>query len=846
MTINETESLFDLTPDPKVLIALTRTAMQPLDALCELIDNSIDSFSSAILKGRRIDNPIIVINLPRPKELAQNEGFVQIQDNGPGLTKSSAEKAIRAGYTGNNPYDTLGLFGMGFNISTGKLGRQTILKTWSEEEPQGVSVKINLEQIIKSGSYLIPFARIEKEDLGKTGTIIRINEWWPEGDPNSGFIKKLISYGLPTIRREIGRRYATLLRDITTRIIINDEPCVPFEHCVWHDSRFVTHRDHGNINAVLRFDQVINSSLRCGMCTSIIMPNSSNCPACGSSIQRTVEEKIRGWVGIQRFDHLSEFGIDLIRNGRAIRIAEKSAFFEYTDEFKNVLKDYPIDQTFGRIVGEVHLDHVPVDFSKQDFQRSSPEWAKAMSFLRGESSLQPNQPNANLNKSPLFKLYQGYRRVKTAGKKDMYMGYWDTDNKKPSRIDRDIEKDYYDKFLQKLPGYYDDLEWWKLVEAADTPPLPELVDCPICDAQNPQSSESCMVCGHILISKKCINPECFEDIPRSAISCPVCGMSQITTVLDPWTCLVCHNKNAADRSFCMICGLAKGIENTLSKEYLLGKSNKSDDLSIPGCSILLANGSYSQSIDVDTYITSHSISTNLQDKLIPMVTFKSDKIEIFIDKTHPIFKVYNQSPEQMIASEVALYIYDFNRSLAQPYQGQHTLANLQWEILNSRWALELEDSGERVKEDIRMFFTKIKLYLSDVLGDLAADYFDEMKDNQKKMLVDNLLDKGMDIGNMNELKESGRYLNYVDESTVVDIFNKWPARFFDNNIWNIHYNDIEHLPEGVVEQAQSRIFSTHYNCLQDIASVLRYTSSDMITRKRARLSLDFLQQKAVF
>lgn len=29
---------FDFTPDPKVLIALTHTPMQPLDALCELID----------------------------------------------------------------------------------------------------------------------------------------------------------------------------------------------------------------------------------------------------------------------------------------------------------------------------------------------------------------------------------------------------------------------------------------------------------------------------------------------------------------------------------------------------------------------------------------------------------------------------------------------------------------------------------------------------------------------------------------------------------------------------------------------------------------------------------------
>lgn len=50
---------FDFTPDPKVLIALTHTPMQPLDALCELIDNAIDSFYGAKIQGLKADNPMI-------------------------------------------------------------------------------------------------------------------------------------------------------------------------------------------------------------------------------------------------------------------------------------------------------------------------------------------------------------------------------------------------------------------------------------------------------------------------------------------------------------------------------------------------------------------------------------------------------------------------------------------------------------------------------------------------------------------------------------------------------------------------------------------------------------------
>ena len=62
---------FDLTPDPKVLIALTHTPMQPLDALCELIDNAIDSFQAAELQGTPVEHPIITIDLPRMAEITR-------------------------------------------------------------------------------------------------------------------------------------------------------------------------------------------------------------------------------------------------------------------------------------------------------------------------------------------------------------------------------------------------------------------------------------------------------------------------------------------------------------------------------------------------------------------------------------------------------------------------------------------------------------------------------------------------------------------------------------------------------------------------------------------------------
>ena len=168
------EVVLNLTPDTKVLIALTHTDIKPLDALCELIDNAIDSFASAKLQGINILNPCVRIDLPSLKEVNNDEGIVRISDNGPGLTMDSAEKALRAGFSGNNPYDTLGLFGMGFNISTGKIGSVTKFYSAREDSEKALEVTIDLNKINASKDYNVVAYYVEKGKLSH-GTIIEIS-----------------------------------------------------------------------------------------------------------------------------------------------------------------------------------------------------------------------------------------------------------------------------------------------------------------------------------------------------------------------------------------------------------------------------------------------------------------------------------------------------------------------------------------------------------------------------------------------------------------------------------------------------------------------------------------------
>ncbi|RNC62886.1 MAG: hypothetical protein AWM53_01812 [Candidatus Dichloromethanomonas elyunquensis] len=839
------EKFFDFTPDPKVLIALTHTPMLPLDALCELIDNAIDGFAAARIQGIPTEKPIIVVDLPARKDIVGNTGVLRVVDNGPGMTAETAEKAIKAGFSGNNPYDSLGLFGMGFNISTGKIGRVTRFRTARKEDNFCTDTIIDLEKINNTKNYRLPAIESPKPDNFTNGTIIEVSNWWPEGNPNRGFIYKLVQYGLRQIREEIGRRYSTILQTRDIQIIINSEKCEPFEHCTWGENRFVERRI-GQISAIYKFDQIIGNQSRCGKCTALIPQGDAECPSCHSTSIRTIEEHVKGWIGIQRFDSLTEYGIDLIRNGRAIRIAEKTAFFEFVDDLKKVTIDYPIDNQYGRIVGEVSLDFVPVDFLKQDFQRSSDEWQRAMRFLRGESSLQPTKPNAENNNSIVFKLYQGYRRVRTFGKADMYMGYWDADSNTAKRISRDVEKDFYSKFKQKLPGYYDDSEWWKKVEEADTKPIEAMVECPTCSAQNLKESDVCAVCGQILRSKHCISESCGAIIPLSAQICPICGSSQVPIVQIPWTCGVCGTRNRSELTICSNCGQIKGTLNPLSLEYLQSVSNKDDSLSLNGFSIQMADGSNSTPVNVNVYVSSEQIVSLRSGAKIPIISFKTiGQIDIFIDKTHRMFRTCRVRPEELISSEIAMFIYDTNRNLNN--YCEHNLSNLSWAIMEKGWIDQIEDNPEKLATEISSFLFQIKERLSDIFGTDADILFEELTTQQQRLLADEIITSGGEIAQLGEMRKTGEYLRYVPADFILNIFNQIPEKFFNGGIWDVDYGNVVNGPLGeeAVKHAQQRIKSTYENCLEDLIMLIQYRMTEPISIQRAKLSFEFLSKKWV-
>ena len=794
----------DLTPDPRVLLALTHTPLQPLDALCELVDNSIDSFADAQRIGQPVEFPLVVVDLPGAAETRDGAGVIRIRGNGPGMEAATAEKALRAGYSGKRRFGSLGLFGMGFNIATGKLGRRTLFTTVRRGH-RPTSIEIDLPKIIESGSYEVPVLELDESKDFLQGTRIEINNWWPEGNPNHGFVKKLVGYSKDTIRRELGRRYATTLRKNRIRLVVNGEGCSAFEHCVWDESRYVERQGAGKIPARIAFDEVLAFQTSCVDCDELIAPGSDKCTSCDSMSFRTVEERINGWVGIQRFDDARDFGIDLIRNGRAIRIFEQAAFFDFTDEFKKAMKDYPIDGPYGRIVGEVSLDHVPVDFNKQDFQRNTEEWRRAITFLRGDSSLQPTQPNADNNHSPIFRLYQGFRRVRTPGRRDMYMGYVDAG--KPKRISREIERDYYAKFLERLPGFFDDAEWWKLVEQADQGPTDDLVACPSCGAQHLKDAEICQICSETLIAKDCI--KCSARIPSSALSCPICGESQLPEVAAPWRCAVCDSVNGSSQEICGKCNKARGTANPTAMDFLNQNSDRDDSLSLPDLVVPLADGTRTTALSVNTCIARQAMRYRHGGEDLPVVTFRAaTSLDIFLDTNHRLFRALEIPPEVVVCTEVASFLFEAHRSLVSQYPIEHSVTIIAQHILDSHFSSVLEANSERVKSVAQTLFDSIRLFLSRLdptdIGDLAS----QMTEEQSNHLVSNLLSEGRDLNAVPTVLQSGEFIRYVDDSTVVDIFKRRPRIFFDGRVFATPFETAD-LPAGVLSTAQLQIGSSY-------------------------------------
>ena len=827
------EEWIDFTPSPRILQALTGVPISPVDALCELVDNAVDSYLAAQLRGETVTHREIEITVPRPADIDRGDGSISIRDAGAGLDRRGLSNALRAGYSEQNRFDALGLFGVGFNIAAGKLGNHTVITTSQRGEVNDLTVAYNLADIQQADRFSAPIGVSEKADPVNSGTLVSITGWWPPGHQNHGFAKKLASIGARKLRADLGRRYATLLRDEEAPIemFLNGDPIMPFEHCIWDDSRFVE-RDGMQVPAVRRFDEEVARTRRC--IRDGITPETSakECPNCGGTDFREVIERVHGWIGVQRYDDKDDFGIDVIRNGRAILVGERDAFFRFTDEDGRAITEYPVDDVNGRIVGEVHLDHVPVHFTKSDFERATFEWTRAMERIRGQALRPGRWEDGYSNTSPVSQLVRAYGRLRNFGPRDLYPAQWDPIKNKPARLPREEEQDLIRRFREREDGYVDDTKWYERVTQGAQPPPEVEWECDACPTTAPSQPEECPGCGALTDPVPCI--ACGEAIARSSTHCPACGEEQFAQPKTPWACAACGGQNDPEARECASCGLAYGTPDPLAIGTLLGDATPIEGMSRQAISVELVNGQSSAPVDMNVW-SANALTLPSGRKLPILAIWQGQSVNIFLDLAHPAFHGFGLAPTELVAAEVATYWHSYHSELnGKPGHGLG--------VLTAQAVLSMREDGEgglQLVDRIKAMFETIASLLQD--APQAPGYFNELGNDEQERLAENLAQAGR-LSELGALKTSGQYLAFASPRALSGFLEYAPEDWFAR-VWSGSLVGMDALSDDVAKKVRGHQLAVYARSLADCIDYLAYPQADERLRARAAASFEFLNSQ---
>jgi Histidine kinase-, DNA gyrase B-, and HSP90-like ATPase len=458
MTTHALPEAINVEPHPRLLSVLGDIEFAPWQCITELVDNSFDEFLRRPLEGD--EPPTVWVTLPG-RNSNPRDGEVWIKDNGMGMTLQQLNNALRAGWTSNDRYGQLGLFGVGFNIATARLGHVAIVKTALPNEPNWTVVTVDLRAMAAGGHFNLPVTTEPKTSPDEHGTEIVIRHLKPEHHD-------ALSRQQTKVKQILGDVYSYLLDDKGFRLVVDGESVKPRRACVWDESRFVV-RSGEKIPAIITIDERLpdrHACLDCGLWQDAL---ESTCADCGSDRLEVRERRIWGWVGIQRYLHATDYGIDFIRNGRKVLLRDDSMFrwVDPDDPSGRGEVEYPIEvPRAGRIVGEIHVDHVRVNYQKNAFEYETPEWKRVTRLLRGDGPLLPRHAKAAgyaRNVSPLARLHAGYRR------NDPGLNYLIPGDGKNALHDR--AKEWADRFRKGDAKYQTDEQWYLAAQQHDQPPV---------------------------------------------------------------------------------------------------------------------------------------------------------------------------------------------------------------------------------------------------------------------------------------------------------------------------------------------------------------------------------------
>ncbi|MFE9859199.1 restriction endonuclease [Streptomyces sp. NPDC005780] len=433
-----------LVPAPAALAALADIPLAEGAAVAELVD--------AVMKGSTGTGqpPAVTVGFQH-YPASPGHDTITVSCRHTGMDRNTISRAFMTSWTGGTQAQDV--FGLSFVMACLHLGAHITLRTARARDRAWTVLTFDLASLTAGSTWHALIGAEPKaaaEDQGIFITLKALRGPWPPGRQNR-------------LRHQLGDIYSYLLRKQQVHLTVSDRPVAPRMPCIWGENRVVQRRE-GSIAAVQRLDIVMATRYRCRDCQHTSPLGSPHCPQCQGTQLELTEQRVWGWLGVQRYLHSSDYGLDFFRNGRKVLVRDKRLFF-FEDGPARSTVEYPVDgPAKGRLVGEIHCDHVPVNFTKTAFDYDSPEWRAVVHAVRGPGPLalrHAQRLGYAPNTSPLATLFGAFRR-NDPGLRNLVPG-------DGTKALHDEAAAWAERFRKGDPAYQSDDKWYEAALAHSTP-----------------------------------------------------------------------------------------------------------------------------------------------------------------------------------------------------------------------------------------------------------------------------------------------------------------------------------------------------------------------------------------
>lgn len=169
------------------------------------------------------------------------------------MSLQQMQNAVRAGYSSNDPINNLGLFGMGFNIATARLGDLTTVLTTRAGDTEWVGLTIDFQKMNESRTFEAPVIHKVKENPQDSGTRIIVSRL-KQG------IRDELTVRENDIRKQLESIYTPLLNNKDISIYVKGKQLFPRNHCIWAQNRYVVYNQEP-VYAYQEIDRDLGASL---------------------------------------------------------------------------------------------------------------------------------------------------------------------------------------------------------------------------------------------------------------------------------------------------------------------------------------------------------------------------------------------------------------------------------------------------------------------------------------------------------------------------------------------------------------------------------------------------------